>query len=141
MFLVKQLKPANIDLQSVVSKTLRTISHIAMLSNRTECLALRTINQITTLDKPVYKTFKKTDTVSFIFLISLLSQPSPLVSTLSSTDSPLLSPNMHMYTNHTPNLPTQTSHTPFLYRLSDQDREEGTCCLGFFMCLFILPHW
>lgn len=113
MFLVKQLKPANIDLQSVVSKTLRTISHIAMLSNRTECLALRTINQITTLDKPVYKTFKKTDTVSFIFLIFLLSQPSPLVSTLSSTDSPVVSKHAHVHKPHTQPTNSNKPH-PFL---------------------------
>lgn len=68
MFVDKQLKPGYFKLLSVVNKTLPTISHVAMLSNQTLCLALRTINQIIAFNKPVYKKtkIKKTDTVSVI---------------------------------------------------------------------------
>lgn len=65
MFVDKQLKPGYIKSLSLVNKTLRTISHIAMLSNQV-CLALRTINQIITFNKPVYETFKDTDMVSVL---------------------------------------------------------------------------
>lgn len=118
MFLFKQLNPGYINLLSVVSKTLRTISHIAMLSNQTVCLALRTINQITALNKPVYKTFKKTDTVSVIFSISLLSHfRLPFLSTLCSTD--VVSKRTHIqYTPNTQPTNSNNPHPPSLYRLS-----------------------
>lgn len=67
-----------------------------------------------------------TDSLSYLLNFSIQSlslstdtQKQPRISLMNSNDTP----------------------PPFLAQtLSDQGGEEGTRCLGFFTCLFILPH-
>lgn len=136
----KQLEPGPVDLLSVVGETLRTISdgHVVALSNRTVRLAPRTMAP-SHCSQFIKRSLRQTPSQLF-FLISLYTQTPPTVRlSLCQASASTNSPNTH---NHSPNLPKTPNHphSPSLDTLSDRGRGEGTGCLGFFMCLFILPH-
>lgn len=100
-----------------------------MLSNQTVCLG----------NQPLISQFikhLKGHSLSIFYNLSIQSPP-----TFLPTDSLRTYTDAHEQPHTRPTNSNQPFPSFLVPPLPDQGGEEGPRCLGFFMCLFILPHW
>lgn len=131
MFVAKQLQPGYVKLLSMDFRDVQS-----------SCRAVRLQHRLDTSAPLVYDTIKKTNTASLSSLLSLFGHFTLLDNQITRfLFSPVESTtHTHKQPHTQPELKKPKVGGGGVNELSDRGRGKGTCFLGFFMCLFILPH-